>query len=391
LAVATAGGPLGLLQTLPTAYFSTNNTGLSGASFGPKVPFPIHFDMEGETKEPQDRTAIANDPGLTVFRDASRRSFRSQDGSPATTEKMDTAFAEILFSLTHDFQPQQGPAQKFEFQGQSFVSHSWFSKPDELIFYWRTKDEPARIPKIEEVKAAVEQAKKLSLARDQARDAASKLKANPKLANSLKNENADSILQTLKDLAKEAKAGDVIDLAGANAVTVQSREPHGGYKPYKLPETLVPNVGQAFVDAILKLPISKPGSKDTDPHALLLDLNQLSTNNRMTVIADDRGQTYYLAILLDRTGGRDGKAPDETSAERADLKQFYDSYRVGSIRFDRPLDLFLDRFNTREQDRYRVEVMKLLRARATTVDENGRVKVDPEFRKLVEGRGDGSD
>jgi hypothetical protein len=393
LAVAMAGGPRGPFTALPTAVFAAGHVLSTPFALDAKTPFAIHFDSQGETSQLADKTAIVNDPGMAGFRDASRRNFFTLDPSLPTNEKKDEAFGDVLFQLQTNFQPQQGPATMFPDQrgGGMNVVPLWFRNPEELILYWRTDNKEARTPEFKEVRDKVVDAWKLRQARQEAKALAVKLSADPKLKEILAtSENADDIVRVLRELAAPAGT-QVLELKDRDRVARlvigdAAREGFRQYTAYQLPSS-VPNSGPAFVEELMKVTLKKRGADgktvEVDPAAWSRKLEDMPLENRVVVLADDRAQTYYLAVVLAR--------------ELATDAQVLEAYKDGAPRSMEPLgnlppgDPLLDRFVAREQTEYQLEVMKLLRAKAGTLDSKGQFDIPREFREMFKGGSDATE
>jgi hypothetical protein len=296
----------------------------------PKGLAEYHLDQHEAMKDLRDQYTIADDPALKPLKEALVRP--PMKATPKTDEEMGTD----LFKTQGEYQPTVWPP------GSSLTDLSPFDRDRPLYLVWQTDEQKAFVPTFEQARDKVVAAWRLNKARAAARATADKLRA--------KAAETKGDIAKLTQLAAEQKAAMPIELRQvAREVPAPMAAPTAGhtYMPFQFPDTM-PYPSKDWLDQMLDK-LKEPGNA--------------------VVLANQPQTTFYVTVLEDRT------PPSE--------RTFADVYRDAANTFNR--DQLLDTLTQQQQQKYREDFLKQLRAEATK-DADGQYTFTPDYRKTLESR-----
>ena len=282
--------------------------------------------QHGQTDKPRDQYDLADDPGLAPLKESYRKAHGRED------------------LLLHHF-----AAEFFTDQTQAgtpdgvFIPHRYFTdtRDDEQYLWWRTEDQPPRIPRFDAVRKKVEEAWKLIQARDLAKKEAEriveKVKKTPREAANLRDIAAQNGNRPYFDLGPFALYMPQ-DLPNATG-SVARRYDTAAQQPPMTPENLA---------RVYRIPADYVAYPDADMVLGLLNLRKES-KGAMTIVSDKPKQNFYVSTLL--------------SKEEPSQEEFRRTYQ-GSMAQAREGDPLLRMLREGRPAEYRNAVLEQLRREA---------------------------
>jgi hypothetical protein len=285
--------------------------------------------LHGQTDKARDLYDLGDDAGLAPLKDAYRKAHGKED------LLLRQFAAEFFKDLSQTGAPDG-----------TFIPHKYITdmQDDRQFLWWRTDDQPPKVPKFETARKKVEEAWKFLQARDLAKKEAERiLEAVKKTPREAAN---------LRDVAAQNGNREYFDL-GPFALYMPQFMPNstGGFGKMYASATQQPPLASENLARVYNIPADRVAYPDTDLILGLLNLRK-EPKGAMTIVADKPKRNYYVSTLLTR---------DEPSQD-----EFRRAYQ-GSMTSAQERDPLLEILRGSRPDEYRKAVLEQLRAEAKVV------------------------
>ncbi len=289
--------------------------------------------QHGQTEKPRDQYDLGDDPGLVPLKDAYRKAHAQDD------------------LLLHRF-----AAEFFSDQSRTdtpdgvFIPHKYFGdmRDDRQYLWWRTEDQPPKIPRFDAARKKVEEAWKLIQARGLAK------KEAERIVDAVKKTPREAA--NLRDIAAQSGNREYFDL-GPFALYMPQFLPNstGGFGKLYASAAQQPPLTPDKLTQVYNIPADRVAYPDADMVMGLLNLRK-EPKGAMTIVADKPQQNFFVSTLLSR------EEPSQDEFRRAYLGSMSASQEkdplLGALRGNRPVE-------------YRNAVLEQLRTESKLVIQEG--------------------